>query len=98
VGALVVDLEPAAVEMAGRFDAVVEARLLRALLEGMRAARTELAALRCVDQRRRRPLDRMQALRARSVEARDRTEQPPRVRMLRVVEEIPLVALLDDAA
>ena len=40
----------------------------------------------------------MQALLLRAVEARDRAEQPPRVRVLRVVEELPSRRALDDAA
>ena len=44
VRALVVDVEPAAVEMDRRLDAVLERRLLRALLERVRAARPERAA------------------------------------------------------
>ena len=68
------------------------------LLERVRAARPELAALRQVDQRRRRALDRVQLLRLGPVEPRDRAEQPPRVRVLRVVEDVPLRAALDDPA
>src|SRR5207253_10441388 len=61
-------------------------------------ARAELAAGRRPDQRGRRALDRVQALLPRTVEARDRAEQPPGVRMLRVVEEAARVGPLDDAA
>src|SRR5205807_7301236 len=86
-GALRLHGQPAAVEVAGRLDAVRERRLLQALVEGMRAARAELAALRQVDQRRRRALDRRQPLGLRPVEPRNRAEQAPRVRMLRIVEE-----------
>ena len=79
-------------------DAVSQLGLLEALLERVRAARPELAALRQVDQRRRRALDRVQLLRLRPVEPRDRAEQAPGVRVLRVVEEVPLRAALDDPA
>jgi hypothetical protein len=48
--ALELDVEPAAVEMTGVFDAVLERRLLLALVERVRAARPELAALRQVDE------------------------------------------------
>ena len=44
------------------------------------------------------PGDRRQPLRAVAVDARDRAEQPPRVGVLRVVEELVERALLDDAA
>src|SRR2546429_3617201 len=96
--ALELDVKPAAVEMSGRADAVLEPRLLPALLERVRAARAELATLRRVDERRRRSLDRVQALDARPVETWDRPEETPRVRHLRVVEDIPRRALLDHAA
>src|SRR5205814_670967 len=98
MGALELDVEPATVEVAGRADAVLEPRLLLALLERVRTARPELAALRQIDERRRRPLDRVQALDPRPVETRDRSEEAPRVRHLRVVEDVPLRATLDDAA
>src|SRR6185437_15984062 len=96
--ALLVDREPAAVEVALVVDAVLQLGLLEALLERMRAARAELAALREVDQRRRRALDGVQLLRLGPVEPRDRAEQAPGVRMLRVVEDVPLGATLDDPA
>src|SRR5438876_11202614 len=79
-------------------DAVLERGLLHALVERMRAPWPELAALREVDQRRRRAGDRVQTLRLRPVEARNRPEQTPRVRMLRVVEELPLRSAFDDAS
>ena len=60
--ALELDVEPATVEMSGRAHAVLEPRLLPALLKRVRAARAELATLRRVDERRRRSLDRVQAL------------------------------------
>src|SRR4051795_10137448 len=96
--ALEVDLEPAAVEVARRLDALLEARLLLALRKRIRAARPELAALRRIDDRRRRALDRVQPLRARPVEPRNRAQQAPRVRHLRVVEDVTRRAALDDAA
>src|SRR5439155_8998202 len=93
---LLVDRQPAAVEVARLLDAVLEAGLLDALVERMRAARPELAAGRRADQRRRRALDRVQALLLRPVEPRDRAEQPPRVRMLWVVEEAARLRALHD--
>ena len=74
------------------------AGFLLALLERVRAARPELAAFRQVDERGRAALDRVQALGPRPVETRDRAEQAPRVRHLRVVEDIPLRTALDDTA
>src|SRR5436305_3319776 len=84
--------------MAGLLDAVLEPGFLHALVERVRAARPELAAGRRPDQRRRRALDRMQPLLLRAVEPRDRAEQPPRVRVLRVVEEAPRLGALHDTA
>src|SRR3954454_11101193 len=84
--------------MAGALDALLEARLLAALLERMRAARTEPAARRRVDHRRRRALDRVQPLRTGTIEARDRPQETPRVRHLRVVEEVARLGPLNDAA
>src|SRR5215471_7378146 len=86
--ALELDVEPAAVEVAGGLDAVFERRLIHALLERVRAARSELTALGQVDQRGRRPFDRVQALDARAIEAGNRAQQAPRVRHLRVVEDV----------
>ena len=60
----------------------------RALGELVRAARAEVAALGAVGQRGRQPGDRRQPLRSRLVDARDRSEQPPRVRVLGVVEDL----------
>src|SRR5690242_6832033 len=97
MSALEVDVEPATVETSRCADAVLEPRLLLALLECVRAPRAELATVRQVDQRRRGTLDRVQALRPGPVEARDRPEQAPRVRHLRVVEDVALRATLDDA-
>src|SRR4051812_2193794 len=78
--------------------AVLETGLLDALVERVRAARTELAPGLRPDERRRRALDRVQLVRARAVEARNRPEQAPRVRVHRVVEQLSLRASLDDAA
>src|SRR5689334_3059242 len=96
MGTLVIDFEPAAVKVPRRLDAVLERRLLLALVEGMRASWPELAAVGKRDQRRRRALDRVQPLRTRTVEPRDRAEQPPRIRHLRVVEEVTCLRALDD--
>ena len=64
----------------------------------MRAARPEMAARRRLQQRRRHPRDRRQALPAVAVDPRDRAQQAPRVGMLRVVEDLVERPLLDDAA
>ena len=72
------------------------AGVLRALRELVPAARAEVAALGPVDERRRQPGDRRQALGPRPVDARDRPEQPPRVRVLRVVEDLVERPGLDD--
>src|SRR6185437_9240071 len=88
----------AAVEVPRRLDAILELRLLLALVERVRTARTELAPVRKRDERRRRSLDRMEPLRARTVESRDRAEQAPGVRHLRVVEEVTRLRPLDDPA
>ena len=50
-----------------------------------------------VEQRRRQARDRRQALRPRPVHAGDRAQQAPRVRVLRVVEDLVDRPLLDDA-
>ncbi len=84
--------------MAGLLDAVLEARLLHALVEGVRAAWPELAAGRGADERGRRALDRVQPLLPGPVESRDRSEQAPRIRHLRVVEERPRRRPFDDPA
>src|SRR5918995_206949 len=97
--ALLVRAEPAAIAVPGRaLDARLERGHLRALRELVRAARPEVAALRAVRQRRRHARDRRQPLRPRAVHARDRPEQSPRVRVLRVVEDLVERALLDDPA
>ena len=74
MGSLELDVEPASIEMTASLDAILERRLLLALLERVRAARTELASFGQVDELRRRALDRVQALDPRPVETRDRTE------------------------
>src|SRR4029453_12320296 len=79
--------KPTTVEMSRLLDAVLELRLLHALVECWRTTRGELAAGRRADQRRRQPLDRVQPFRLRPVKARNRAEQAPRVRHLRVVEQ-----------
>src|SRR5690349_20729506 len=94
---LVLDVEPAEIEMPGGLDALLEARLLYALFERVRTSRPELAAHQHVDQRRRHALDRVWAVWPLAVEARDRDEQAPRVRHLRVVEEIARARALGDA-
>src|SRR2546423_14411548 len=96
--ALELDVEPATVEMSGRAHAVLEPRLLPALLERVRAARAELATLRRGDERRRRPLDRVQALDARPLETWDPPEETPRARHLRALEDGPRRAPLAPAA
>ena len=62
--ALLLDRQPAAVAMAGASDARLERRHLAALVERVRAARPEVAALRRVQQRRRRARDRRQPRRS----------------------------------
>ena len=95
--ALLLGRQPAAVAGArARRPARLERRHLGALLELVRAARAEVAALGPVGERRRQPRDRRQALRPRPVDARDRAEQAPRVGVLRVVEDLVERALLDD--
>src|SRR3954464_9785110 len=65
-------------------------------LAHVRAARMERAARRLEDQRRRAALDRDERLVAWQVEARDRPEQTPCVRVLRRAEDGVLVGVLDD--
>src|ERR671925_513370 len=73
-GALLLDREPAAVEVARLLDAVREVGLVHALVERVRAARAKLAPAREVDERGWRAFDRGEALRLRPVEPRDRAE------------------------
>ena len=87
---LYVDVEPAAVEVAGGLDAVLEPRLLACTSRTRAGSAAGTCSPRRVDQRRRRAFDRVQTLRPRPVEPRDRAEQAPRVRHLRVVEELAL--------
>src|SRR5690349_18141646 len=96
--ALELDVEPAPIEMARHLDPILQTRLLHALVERMGTARAELAAFREVDERRRRPFDRVQALGPRAVEARNGAEQAPGVRHLPVVEEVTLRPALDNTA
>src|SRR5439155_1839195 len=93
--ALLLGRQPATVAMARRVDALLESRHLRALVELERAARAEMAALGRRQQRRRQPGDRRQAFGPRAVDAGDRAEQPPRIGMLRVVEDLVEGSLLD---
>src|SRR5690242_21857587 len=67
-------------------------------VKGLWAPRPKAAALRSVDQRRRLAGYCRQAARLRPVKPRDRPEQPPGVRVLRIVKDLLLVALLDNAA
>src|SRR5262245_65157363 len=69
-----------------------------AAIERLRAPRSEAAALRPVDQRRWLAGDRRQAARLWPVESSDRPQQPPGVRMLRVVKDLLFVAFLDNSA
>jgi len=78
---------------------VLELRfLLAADLATVLAARLESAARRRCDQVGREALDRHELGLAPFVEARDGTEETPRVRHLRVGEELSRVGLLDDLA
>ena len=79
-------------------EAGLERRHLDALRELVRAAGPEVAALGPVGQRRRQARDRRQALGPRPVDAGDRAQQPPRVGVLRVVEDLVERPLLDDPA
>src|SRR2546430_5073261 len=63
--------------------------------EGVWAARVERAAAGQVDQARRRPLDRDQPITYRTVGARHRAEQPPRVRVFGAAEQLVGGAVLD---
>ena len=82
----------AAVAVAGRGARARAAAARPAGLERVRAARRERAAGRQREQRRRQAGDRRQPVRPRAVEARDRAEQAPGVRVLRVREELVLRA------
>ena len=91
--------EPAAVAMAAvPRHARLERRVVGALVELVRAARAEVAALRARGERRRHPADCRKPVGPRHVEPRDRAEQSPRVRVLGVVEDLVERALLDDPA
>src|SRR4051795_8205762 len=67
-----------------------------AAIEGLWAPRPEAAPLRPVDERRRLAGDCRQPARLRPVEPGNRPEEPPGVGMLRVVEDLLLVAFLDN--
>ena len=75
----------------------LERRRLRALRELVPAARAEVAAGRAVVHRGRHSRYGRQALGPRPVHPRDRAQQAPRVRVLRVVEDLVDRPLLDDA-
>ncbi len=77
---------------------LVERGHLRALLEGVGAAGTEVAPLRGLEQRRRNPGDLRQPLGPWAVEPGEGAEQAPRVGVLGVVEDVVERALLDDPA
>ncbi len=99
LGALLLHAQPAAVEMRPLpVDPGLERRHLGALAELVRAARAEVAPGRAVGERGRQPRDGRQPLGTRPVDAGDRPEQPPRVRVLGVVEEVVERALLHDPA
>ena len=85
-------------EMARGAHAVLERRLLLlALLERVRTAGRNLQPLRRVDQRRRHPLDRVQALDPWPVETWECEPRRPHVYgMLRVVEDVARRTALDD--
>ena len=68
----------------------------QAAVETMRTARLETAALGRREQRRRRARDRREAPDAWPIRSRHRPEKAPRVRVLRVAEELRLRRLLDD--
>ena len=67
-------------------------------LEPVRAPRMERAARRHVDQRRRQPLDRDQAVLRHRPEPRDGTQQAPRVRVVGLVVDVVGVAEFDGLA
>src|SRR5689334_23009141 len=86
---------PAGSEMtAGAF----ERRTLRTRIETLAATRPEGAALRQIEQRRRRARDRDQTLGSGTFERWDRVEQAPGIGMLRATEYFFLGARFDDAA
>src|SRR3954468_22679404 len=85
--------QEATVEVARR-RALLERRLLGARREHVWAARRERTARRHRAQRGREPRDGRQAVRLGAIDARDRTQQPPRVRVLSVREQLALGAVL----
>ena len=78
--------------------ALLQVGRLLALVELVRAAGREVAARRPVGQRRRQPRDGRQPLGAVAIDAGDRAQQAPRVRVLGVVEDLVQRALLHDPA
>src|SRR5438477_12437634 len=85
---------PASRELAAHLP---QFRLLgRAAIDRERAAGPELASLRQARHVGRRALDRLEPAAHFGVEPRDRAEQRPGVRVLRVVEDVFSAALLDD--
>src|SRR6476660_3494845 len=89
--------QEAAVAVTGR-RAFLERGLLRTGREDVRAARRERAPRREGEQRRRQARDGREAVGLGSIDARDRAQQAPRVRVLRVPEQLALRAVLDHAA
>src|SRR6266550_9267486 len=96
--AFVFDREVTGVEMLAANLCRQRGILDLAAVESLRAPRPKAAAGRPVDHRRRLARERSQAAWPWPVEPRDRAEQPPGVRVLGVVEDLILVALLDDPA
>src|SRR3954469_9823969 len=83
---------------AARLHALRELRPRRAQVEAIGATGLEAAAGRRRERRRRRARDAGEPVDARSAQARDRVEQAPGVRVLRIAEDGPPRAFLDDAA
>src|SRR5262245_19751888 len=79
-------------------DALGELRPRRAEVEAIGAAGLEAAAWARRERRGRRPRDSREPVDARPAEPRNRTQQSPGVRMLRVAEDSRPRPLLDDAA
>src|SRR5207302_6713507 len=88
--------EPAPVEMTVR-GARLELGLDRASREGVRATRCKATTWGQVDERRWQPPNRLEPLRPRLVDPRDRAEEPPGVRVLRIVEDVGGRRAFDDA-
>src|SRR5580704_825491 len=81
-----------------RGDLLDRRRFAEAALDAERAARVELAALRQVDEIRWKSLDGEQPMPATCIDARYRTQQRPRVGMLRPLEDLLGGSFLDDLA